>query len=159
MKKIFLSSIICFIFTVFIACFNKTENTTLPTPESSAKSLDELDSITFKALTTINLERAKLGKSAMLIETKLNCSALAHAKSMYEHQVCSQIGWDGSLPEDRARRCGTEAKKEVIACKKSIKDILNFWNNDLDVRKILTDEQYTTIGIAMYNDYWVIDIN
>lgn len=105
----------------------------------------------------VNEARAARGLSAVMILPALNCAADRHAKDIGARKACGHTGQDGSSPWDRAKDCGTSANGEIVACGQGdAKAAVQAWTYSPGHAAIMYDGGQKRMGVAMYQNYWVV---
>ena len=141
-------------------------NQTMPQPLSNDTELPKIfrfdivptmqSSTLTELVRLINVERAKVKAAPVVLSTGLNCAAQKHANDIGAKKRCTHTGSDGSSPWDRAKRCGTFANGEIVACGyQTPAATVKGWYGSSGHRTIMLNPTYTRIGVGMFNNYWV----
>lgn len=105
----------------------------------------------------INKERLKSGALQIVSTPELDCAAKVHAIDIAQMRSCTHTGSDGSQFWERARKCGTRASGEIVACGyKDEKSTVNGWMNSPGHRAIMLDPKQIAMGAYRAGDYWVV---
>ncbi len=115
-------------------------------------------SVILDLLEEINKARARQGVPALKFDSKLNCAAELHAKDVGPKQICSHTGTDGSDVGERLSRCGYNGWQwaENIACgQRSASEAVQAWHKSAGHAHNMYNPEYTHVGLAMVNNYWV----
>lgn len=103
----------------------------------------------------INAERKASGLHALKIDPKLNCAAQMHSEDVGPKNLCQHEGTDGSSPWDRAKKCGTSARAENIACgQRTPRAAVDAWLNSEGHFKNMMSKNIQFIGVGVANNYW-----
>ena len=108
-----------------------------------------------KLVNMINAERKSRGLHALKIDPKLNCAAEMHSKDVGPKKLCQHNGTDGSSPWDRAKKCGTSASRENIACgQRTPRAAVDAWLKSPGHFKNMMAKDINYIGVGEANFYW-----
>lgn len=108
-----------------------------------------------KMVKMINAERKASGLHALKVDPKLNCAAQMHSEDVGPKKLCQHEGTDGSSPWERAKKCGTKAKSENIACgQKTPRAAVDAWLNSDGHYKNMMSKNIEFIGVGVANNYW-----
>jgi uncharacterized protein YkwD len=134
----------------------------LVSPEYAAKPVQPLDPEA--ALAAINAYRAENGRSALVLDARLNRAAAMQSEAQAGRSWIGHSGSGGSTPKARAAAAGYRAKiasENVAAGQKSFADVLSFWKQSPGHRANLLRSNVTAIGVAMAKNqsgraYWTL---
>lgn len=105
----------------------------------------------------INQERIARGLPVLPSTTALDCAAVIHASDMEANTLCSHDGSDGSRFWERAKKCGTRASGEILACGHTSEgSAVRDWLLDKAHADIILDRKNIAMGAARVGDYWVV---
>ncbi|MGW3245819.1 CAP domain-containing protein [Streptomyces sp. NPDC001070] len=113
-------------------------------------------------LDLVNQERAKVGCSALKVNSKLTKAAQDHSKDMASHQNMSHTGSDGSSPADRISSSGyswSSYGENVAYGYASASSVMSGWMSSPDHKRNILDCSFKEIGIglAQPGNYWTQD--
>jgi uncharacterized protein YkwD len=116
----------------------------------------------------INQERTRQGLPRLSLDERLLEAARHHSRDMATHNFFSQIGSDGSTPQDRMRAAGYPLGRgdEVLAANSGDPAaVLTAWMGSLPHRATLMDSEFVHIGVgyafhsdATYGHYWTVNV-
>jgi uncharacterized protein YkwD len=122
---------------------------------AAACSFDENPQFVTQLQTLINAERTGAGLPALNVNAQLTAAAEAHATDMLCNNYLSQIGLDGSTPEDRVEEAGFNASLVVEnlyalhpAYGGNPQSAMDWWMSDPEARADLLNVNTTVFGIA-----------
>ena len=108
-----------------------------------------------KMVKMINAERKARGLHALQVDPKLNCAAQMHSEDVGPKKLCPHEGTDGSSPWERAKKCGTKASRENIACGQGTpRAAVDAWLDSEGHYKNMMAENIKFIGVGVANNYW-----
>ena len=118
-------------------------------------SFDENAQFVTQLQTLINDERTGAGLPALTVNTQLATAAKNHAVDMLCNNYLSNIGLDGSTPEDRVREAGFTASLVLEnlyalhpAYGGNAQSAFDWWMSDADSKADLLNANTTVVGIA-----------
>jgi uncharacterized protein YkwD len=107
-------------------------------------------------LSLMNMYRAGVLASSLILDKKLNCAAERHALDIGDNSRCSHTGTDGSSPWDRAGGCGTSALGEIVACgQTTAAGAIQAWYASEGHKNLMLNAGHARVGLAMHKNYWV----
>lgn len=137
-----------FIFVILIFSSNAYPCADKPTPQPVPNKIK-------KMVKMINAERKSRNLHPLKIDPKLNCAAEMHSKDVGPKKLCQHDGTDGSSPWDRAKKCGTNARAENIACgQRTPRAAVDAWINSPGHFKNMMSKNINFIGVGENNFYW-----
>ncbi|MWV42058.1 serine protease [Paenibacillus sp. HJL G12] len=129
-------------------------------PETSKPSTDTSNQSSYAAevIKLVNQERAKAGLKALTENTKLSGMALDKAKDMNNNNYFDHNSPTYGSPFDMMKKYGISysyAGENIAKGQKTPSDVMTAWMNSEGHRANILNSNYTTIGVAYYNGYWV----
>lgn len=112
----------------------------------------------FDACVAANSYRAQQGVNALVLDTKLNAVARAHAKDMSDKGYFEHDTPDGVTPSDRLNRVGVqwETNAENIAQgQESGQEAINSWIGSPGHQANLVNSEFTRHGMGEFKGFWV----
>jgi hypothetical protein len=116
-------------------------------------------------LRLVNLEREKVGLSALSLSPKLGNAAQKHAEDMATNLYFSHTGQNGSSVSDRTKAVGYESGfvgENIAAGGSTPAETMNQWMNSQGHRENILRKEYQAIGFGYsfdntseYEHYWV----
>lgn len=106
----------------------------------------------------VNQERAKAGLQPLQIDAKLSGMAMDKAKDMNNNQYFSHTSPTYGSPFDMMKQYGIQfsyAGENIAMGQQSPDQVMQDWMNSQGHRENILKSEYTTIGVAYYNGYWV----
>lgn len=146
-------------------CFQKPEQKPSTTPEqqpvqkpgTEGNQNQQTSSYAQAVLELVNSERAKIGLSALTLDSTLNAVATAHSKDMATRNFFSHTNPDGLSPFDRIKNAGVSYKtagENIAMGQKSAEQVVNSWMNSEGHRKNILNASFTKMGLGNVNNYW-----
>ncbi len=134
-------------------CEDKEQEGELPIGDDNTHA-----SVILDLLEEINEARARQGLHAFKFDSKLNCAAEIHAKDIGSKQICGHTGSNGSSVGDRLAMCGFNGWQwaENVACgQRTPSEAVQAWHKSAGHAHNMYNPEYTHVGLAMVNNYWV----
>ncbi|MEC0371629.1 CAP domain-containing protein [Paenibacillus chibensis] len=129
-------------------------------PETSNPSTGNTTQSSYAAevIKLVNQERAKAGLKALTENTKLSGMAMDKAKDMNNNNYFDHNSPTYGSPFDMMKKYGISysyAGENIAKGQKTPADVMTAWMNSSGHRANILNSNYTTIGVAYYNGYWV----
>ncbi|WP_225999157.1 CAP domain-containing protein [Paenibacillus sp. BJ-4] len=126
----------------------------------SAGSGAELSKSQFAAevVKLVNNERSQQGLKPLTSNAKLTEVALAKAKDMSTNNYFSHTSPTYGSPFDMMKKFGvsyTYAGENIAMGQQTPQEVMKAWMNSQGHRENILKAEYTQIGVAYYNGYWV----
>ena len=118
-------------------------------PERSASAVNQ--SFVDKVLELTNLERSKLGLSALISNSQLATAAAKHTENMAVQDFFSHTGKDGSSMGSRITATGykfSNAAENIAAGSSTPEAVINSWMNSSGHRANILNPNLKEIGIG-----------
>jgi len=118
-----------------------------------------------EVLQLTNQFRSENGRSPLKLNVELNATAYGHSQDMAQQDYFSHTGKDGSLPWDRAKEVGYEARamgENIAAGQRTPQEVVQGWINSPGHRANLLNANYTELGVGYYylaNDTGSVNYN
>ncbi|MER5527670.1 CAP domain-containing protein [Streptomyces sp. NPDC002677] len=133
-----------------------------PKPSSTPKAVGTASGVVARVLELVNVERGKVGCSALTLNTTLSKVAQAHSDDMALHQNMSHFGSDGSSPGDRITRAGytwSAYGENVAYGYASPEQVMAGWMASPGHKANILNCTFKEIGVglAQPNSYWTQD--
>lgn len=106
----------------------------------------------------VNQERAKAGLKPLAIDKPLAAMALDKAKDMYQNRYFDHTSPSYGSPFDMMKSYGiryTYAGENIAMGQRNPQEVMNGWMNSPGHRQNILNPNYTKIGVAYYQNYWV----
>lgn len=106
----------------------------------------------------VNQERAKAGLKPLTENAKLSNMAMDKAKDMSNNNYFDHNSPTYGSPFDMMKKYGISysyAGENIAKGQKTPADVMNAWMNSQGHRANILNGNYTMIGVAYYNGYWV----
>ncbi|WP_342414618.1 CAP domain-containing protein [Paenibacillus sp. FSL R10-2782] len=106
----------------------------------------------------VNNERSKNGLKPLTSDAKLTEVALAKAKDMSTNNYFSHTSPTYGSPFDMMKKFGvsyTYAGENIAMGQQTPQEVMKAWMNSQGHRENILKAEYTQIGVAYYNGYWV----
>ncbi|TKH41716.1 serine protease [Paenibacillus terrae] len=106
----------------------------------------------------VNNERSQKGLSPLASNSKLTEVALAKAKDMSTNNYFSHTSPTYGSPFDMMKKFGvtyTYAGENIAMGQQTPQEVMKAWMNSQGHRENILKAEYTQIGVAYYNGYWV----
>ncbi|ADO56985.1 CAP domain-containing protein [Paenibacillus polymyxa] len=106
----------------------------------------------------VNNERSQKGLKPLTSNAKLTEVALAKAKDMSTNNYFSHTSPTYGSPFDMMKKFGvtyTYAGENIAMGQKTPQEVMKAWMNSQGHRENILKAEYTQIGVAYYNGYWV----
>ncbi|KZE65242.1 serine protease [Paenibacillus jamilae] len=106
----------------------------------------------------VNNERSQKGLKPLTSNAKLTEVALAKAKDMSTNNYFSHTSPTYGSPFDMMKKFGvtyTYAGENIAMGQKTPQEVMTAWMNSQGHRENILKAEYTQIGVAYYNGYWV----
>lgn len=142
---------------------SKTENnnSTVTEDDNKEDNIYNNSDIADEILNITNEIRKSYGLDPLIQDNDLASAALSHAADMYNNNYFSHTSLDGRTFDERVRAYTGSTYSflgENIACgNMSGEDAMELWMNSEGHRENILNSSYTHIGIACYNNYFVVD--
>ncbi|MGM1020465.1 MAG: CAP domain-containing protein [Bacillota bacterium] len=138
---------------------SKAQNTNSGAGQS-AGSAAQLSKSQFAAevVKLVNNERSQKGLSPLASNAKLTEVALAKAKDMSTNNYFSHTSPTYGSPFDMMKKFGvtyTYAGENIAMGQQTPQEVMKAWMNSQGHRENILKAEYTQIGVAYYNGYWV----
>ncbi|WP_431088373.1 CAP domain-containing protein [Paenibacillus sp. 8b26] len=138
---------------------SKTQNTNSGAAQSAGSSA-QLSKSQFAAevVKLVNNERSQKGLSPLASNAKLTEVALAKAKDMSTNNYFSHTSPTYGSPFDMMKKFGvsyTYAGENIAMGQQTPQEVMKAWMNSQGHRENILKAEYTQIGVAYYNGYWV----
>jgi uncharacterized YkwD family protein len=133
-------------------------------PAQPAKPTTGTDTLTkskfaSQVLTLVNKERSKVGLKALkMTNSKLNLVALDKARDMYKNGYFDHTSPTYGSPFDMMKKYGvsyTYAGENIAKGQTTPQAVMTAWMNSNGHRANILNANFTTIGVAYYNNIWV----
>lgn len=142
---------------------------TTPTPSKPAPSKPETSkpstgtssnpsAYAAEVVKLVNQERAKAGLKPLTENAKLSNMAMDKAKDMSNNNYFDHNSPTYGSPFDMMKKYGISfsyAGENIAKGQKTPADVMKAWMNSEGHRANILNGNYTTIGVAYYNGYWV----
>ncbi|MGG4219928.1 CAP domain-containing protein [Paenibacillus jamilae] len=137
----------------------QTQNTNTGAGQSSDSNA-QLSKSQFAAevVKLVNNERSQKGLKPLTSDAKLTEVALAKAKDMSTNNYFSHTSPTYGSPFDMMKKFGvtyTYAGENIAMGQKTPQEVMTAWMNSQGHRENILKAEYTQIGVAYYNGYWV----
>jgi uncharacterized YkwD family protein len=137
----------------------QTQNTGSGAGQSAAQSA-QLSKSEFAAevVKLVNNERSQQGLKPLTSNAKLTEVALAKAKDMSTNNYFSHTSPTYGSPFDMMTKFGvtyTYAGENIAMGQQTPQEVMKSWMNSQGHRENILKPEYTQIGVAYYNGYWV----
>lgn len=132
-----------------------------PAPSTSKPSTgtsSNPSAYTAEVVKLVNQERAKAGLKPLTENAKLSNMAMDKAKDMSNNNYFDHNSPTYGSPFDMMKKYGISfsyAGENIAKGQKTPADVMNAWMNSEGHRANILNSNYTTIGVAYYNGYWV----
>ncbi len=106
----------------------------------------------------VNNERSQKGLSPLASNAKLTEVALVKAKDMSTNNYFSHTSPTYGSPFDMMKKFGvtyTYAGENIAMGQQTPQEVMKAWMNSQGHRENILKAEYTQIGVAYYNGYWV----
>ncbi|KAF6575048.1 CAP domain-containing protein [Paenibacillus sp. FSL M8-0228] len=106
----------------------------------------------------VNNERSQKGLKPLTSNAKLTEVALAKAKDMSTNNYFSHTSPTYGSPFDMMKKFGvtyTYAGENIAMGQQTPQEVMKAWMNSQGHRENILKAEYTQIGVAYYNGYWV----
>ncbi|MGN7357267.1 CAP domain-containing protein [Paenibacillus sp. SAF-054] len=137
---------------------SKPETTKPETSKPSTGTTSNQSSFAAEVIKLVNQERAKAGLKALSENTKLSGMAMDKAKDMSNNNYFDHNSPTYGSPFDMMKKYGISysyAGENIAKGQKTPSDVMTAWMNSQGHRANILNSNYTTIGVAYYNGYWV----
>ena len=107
----------------------------------------------------INNERLSRGHILLSCDPTLSNIAQAHAEDMYRRNYFSHVSPNGKTNNDRIKESGlpfTYVGENIAMGQNSGRAVVNTWMNSPPHRANILREEFTTMGIGAYGEYYVL---
>jgi uncharacterized YkwD family protein len=133
----------------------------IPSAEVSAPSA-EISASTYadQVVSLVNVQRAEAGLQPLTVDQPLADMALDKAKDMYSNQYFSHTSPTYGSPFDMMEEYGIEfsyAGENIAMGQQTPQEVMTAWMNSPGHRENILNPNYTKIGVAYFNNYWVQD--
>lgn len=111
-----------------------------------------------QVVTLVNQERVNAGLEPLAMDNALSAMALEKAKDMHHNRYFSHQSPTYGSPFDMMRSYGikfTYAGENIAMGQRSPQEVMNAWMNSPGHRQNILSPNFTKIGVAHYNGYWV----
>jgi uncharacterized YkwD family protein len=138
---------------------NQTQNTNSDAGQSTGSDA-QLSKSQFAAevVKLVNNERSKQGLKPLTSDAKLTEVALAKAKDMSNNNYFDHTSPTYGSPFDMMKKFGvsyTYAGENIAKGQQTPQEVMKDWMNSQGHRENILKAEYTQIGVAYYNGYWV----
>ncbi|WP_068499664.1 CAP domain-containing protein [Paenibacillus kribbensis] len=138
---------------------NQAQNTNAGAGQSAGSNA-QLSKSQFAAevVKLVNNERSKNGLKPLTSDAKLTEVALAKAKDMSNNNYFSHTSPTYGSPFDMMKKFGvsyTYAGENIAMGQQTPQEVMKAWMNSQGHRENILKAEYTQIGVAYYNGYWV----
>ncbi|MCC3380991.1 CAP domain-containing protein [Paenibacillus farraposensis] len=138
---------------------NQAQNTKTNAGQSAGSDAQQSKSqFAAEVVKLVNNERSKNGLKPLTSDAKLTEVALAKAKDMSTNNYFSHTSPTYGSPFDMMKKFGvsyTYAGENIAMGQKTPQEVMNAWMNSQGHRENILKPEYTQIGVAYYNGYWV----
>ncbi|MEC0242922.1 CAP domain-containing protein [Paenibacillus dokdonensis] len=127
-------------------------------PSTGSGTTSNQSSYAAEVIKLVNQERAKAGLKALTENTKLSGMAMDKAKDMNNNNYFDHNSPTYGSPFDMMKKYGISfsyAGENIAKGQKTPSDVMTAWMNSEGHRANILNSNYTTIGVAYYNGYWV----
>ncbi|WP_246073008.1 CAP domain-containing protein [Paenibacillus dokdonensis] len=127
-------------------------------PSTGTGTTSNQSSYAAEVIKLVNQERAKAGLKALTENTKLSGMAMDKAKDMNNNNYFDHNSPTYGSPFDMMKKYGISysyAGENIAKGQKTPSDVMTAWMNSEGHRANILNSNYTTIGVAYYNGYWV----
>lgn len=135
----------------------ETSKPSTPSDNGSSNTADK-SGYAKQVITLVNQERAKQGLKPLTENAKLSNMALDKAKDMNNNNYFDHNSPTYGSPFDMMKKYGISfsyAGENIAKGQKDPADVMKAWMNSEGHRANIMNSNYTTIGVAYYNGYWV----
>ncbi|MDR0270696.1 CAP domain-containing protein [Paenibacillus sp.] len=132
---------------------SKPSETTKPDGSTSNQS-----SFAAEVIKLVNQERANAGLKPLTENAKLSNMAMDKAKDMSNNHYFDHNSPTYGSPFDMMKQYGISysyAGENIAQGQRTPSDVMNAWMNSQGHRANILSANFTTIGVAYYNGYWV----
>ncbi|AET61310.1 CAP domain-containing protein [Paenibacillus terrae] len=138
---------------------NQAQNTNAGAGQSAGSDA-QLSKSQFAAevVKLVNNERSKNGLKPLTSDAKLTEVALAKAKDMSTNNYFDHTSPTYGSPFDMMKKFGvtyTYAGENIAMGQQTPQEVMKAWMNSQGHRENILKAEYTQIGVAYYNGYWV----
>lgn len=126
-----------------------------PLPVAYRIDQGEAAAIPGRVLQQVNMLRANVGQTPLMLNPQLNAAALAQSRDMAAQNRAWHWGSDGSSPLDRARAQGYFGHlvgENISETYENDIQTLNAWMAERDTRDVIMDPVATNLGVAWYQE-------
>lgn len=116
------------------------------------------DQVNKEILNLVNQERAKAGLKPVTLDSQLSKVAMDKAKDMANNHYFDHISPTLGSPFDMMTRAGIQsntAGENIAMGQHSAQEVMTQWMNSQGHRENILNPNFTKIGVASYNGYWV----
>ncbi|MEL6888135.1 MAG: CAP domain-containing protein [Pseudomonadota bacterium] len=102
-------------------------------------------------LQSVNAERARAGRAALIYDDRLEAVARAHGQDMAQAGFFSHTGSDGSDIGDRLRRGDVPfcfAAENIAQGQRSLSEVMRGWMGSRGHRRNILDRRAAAVGVA-----------
>lgn len=127
-------------------------------PSETTKPDQSASGYAAEVIKLVNQERAKAGLKPLTENAKLSNMAMDKAKDMNNNNYFDHNSPTYGSPFDMMKKYGISfsyAGENIAKGQKTPSDVMNAWMNSSGHRANILNGNYTTIGVAYYNGYWV----
>ncbi|WP_238996747.1 CAP domain-containing protein [Paenibacillus pinistramenti] len=134
--------------------------TTKPSTTSGQQSTTTTDQSSFakQVIALVNQERAKQNLKPLTEDTALSNMALVKAKDMSQNNYFDHTSPTYGSPFDMMKKFNISfsyAGENIAKGQKTPQEVMTAWMNSAGHRANILNANYTVIGVAYYNGYWV----
>lgn len=127
----------------------------LPLPQVYKIGPNDIGSIQFRMLDSVNTLRQAAGVPAVELDAQLNAAAATHSRDMSAQNRPWLFGSDGSSPLDRAKRAGFQGQvigENISESYETELETLAAWMRQADTRSVVLDPKARHMGIAWFQE-------
>lgn len=135
-----------------------TKPTTPQQPASNTGTTASTSSYASQVVTLVNKERAKAGLKPLTVNANLANVALVKAQDMKNNNYFSHNSPTYGSPFDMMKSFGISyryAGENIAMGQRTPQEVMNAWMNSSGHRANILSANFTQIGVAYYNGYWV----
>jgi uncharacterized YkwD family protein len=126
--------------------------------QTAPKQVQKADQFASQVVALVNQERAKAGLKPLQADRALTAVALDKAIDMHNNHYFSHNSPTYGSPFDMMRKYGISfrtAGENIAMGQRSPQEVMNQWMNSKGHRANILNPNFTKIGVAHYNGYWV----
>jgi uncharacterized YkwD family protein len=122
------------------------------------KQVQKADQFASQVVALVNQERAKAGLKPLQADAALSAMARDKAVDMHNNHYFSHTSPTYGSPFNMMRKYGIPfrtAGENIAMGQRSPQEVMNQWMNSKGHRANILNPNFTKIGVAHYNGYWV----